>query len=54
MKPPTITYYWDGAWRDVPRPKQLPNTERAPREKARHSHSDYCNTDIDAYGAESG
>ena len=54
MKPPTITYYWDGAWRDVPRPRVVAGEPAPNKVKSRHQHSDYANTDIDAYGAENG
>ena len=58
MLPSKVEYFWDGRWRDEPRPKQVASNEapngRKVRGKVHRETSDYCNTDIDAYGAENG
>ena len=61
VAPANIQYFWDGAWRDKPRPASIsvtydepeakPNKRRR-KKKQPQAYSDYANTDIDSYGAE--
>ena len=59
MTPPTIQYFWDGQWRDVPRPTPVKPEydephKRAPKERKYAAHSDYANgTGDEDYGAAS-
>ena len=60
VAPANVQYFWDGKWRNEPRPSSrrftydepTPNGRRKGKRKSRQQHSDYCNTDIDSYGAE--